>query len=118
MSQRAMSSPESADYIAHDHVHIQSIFSQPEGKVRPGGSTSTHHKHRPATIKPRAVRVLPDALDLLRVPSYESRGEVRVCALDGFSVALKRAFAPADDSQRRFDAHEQPTRGNTEDLAR
>ena len=113
-----MSSPESADYIAHDYAYMQSIFSQLEGKVRPGGSTRTHHKHRPATIKPRTVRVLPDALDLLRVPSYETRGEVCVCALDGFSVAFKRAFAPADDAQRRLNAHEQPTRGNTEDLPR
>ena len=60
--------------------------------------------------------MLPDVLDVLGVPADEARGEVPARALDGLGVPLERALAPADDPELCLDAHEEPARGDAEDL--
>ena len=77
-----------------------------------------HHEDGAAAVEAGAVGVLPDVLDMLGVPADEARGEVPARALDGLGVPLERALAPADDPELCLDAHEEPARGDAEDLRR
>lgn len=61
-----------------------------------GMRTSIHHEYRPTPVKSRAVRVLPDVLDVVNVPSDESFTEVLVSAFDGLSMSFECSFTPAN----------------------
>ena len=76
----------------------------------------TNHENGPSPVEAGPVRVLPDVLDLVRVPADEPLGEVLVCPLDRLGVAFESAFAPADDALLSLDTHEEPSWGYAECL--
>ncbi len=48
----------------------------------------TNHEDRPSSVEAGPVRVLPNILDLVRVPTDEPLGEVLVCTLNRLGVAF------------------------------
>ena len=60
--------------------------------------------------------MLPDVLDLVRVPSDEALREVLVRPFYCLCVTLQGAFAPTDDALLRLDAHEEPSWRNAKRL--
>ena len=113
MSQRAMSSPESAD------CGVRGRGRGASARIADGrAKRRKYHEHGAAAVEAGAVGVLPDVLDLVRVPADEAFGEVFVRALDRLGVALERAFAPADEALFGLYAHEEPARGHAEYLDR
>lgn len=80
------------------------------------GRGLTDHENGAAPVEPGPVGVLPDILDLVRVPPNEPFCEVLVRAFDRLGMAFERAFAPPDDAQLCFDSDEEPAREHPEDL--
>lgn len=112
MSQSAMSNPESADYKCTFAV-TSGVLAASSHRRR----ILTNHEDRSSSVEAGPVRVLPNVLDLVRVPADKPLCEVFVCALDCLGVAFEGPFAPADDALLSLDAHEKPSRGHAERLS-
>lgn len=75
-----------------------------------------YHEHRPTSIKPRPIRILPHILDPVRVPPHETFDQILESAFDGFGVAFEGGFAPACVVVGCLDADEEPAGGEAEEL--